>query len=87
MNHPEVAQAALKILRSGENFQWYVITLLALVLYVYANEIRQRNWKGIAAGLSLYMVHWFVITRCRNGVIAIPPVEKFDRTYIAVIEE
>ena len=60
MNHPEVTQAALKILRSGENFQWYVITLLALVLYVYANEIRQRNWKGIAAGLALYMVHWFV---------------------------
>ena len=28
MNHPEVTQAALKILRSGENFQWYVITLL-----------------------------------------------------------
>lgn len=60
MNHPEVTQAALRILRSGENFQWYVITLLALVLYVYANEIRQRNWKGIAAGLGLYMVHWFV---------------------------
>ena len=51
MNHPEVTQAALKILRSGENFQWYVITLLALVMYVYANEIRQRNWKGIAADL------------------------------------
>jgi hypothetical protein len=60
MNHPEVTQAALRILRSGENFQWYVITLLALVMYVYANEIRQHNWKGIAAGLALYMVHWFV---------------------------
>jgi hypothetical protein len=60
MNHPEVTQAALKILRSGENFQWYVITLLALVLYVYTSEIRRRNWRGIAAGLSLYMVHWFV---------------------------
>ncbi|MCL2156045.1 MAG: hypothetical protein FWH53_10300, partial [Leptospirales bacterium] len=23
------------------------------------NEISNKNWKGIAAGLSLYMVHWF----------------------------
>ena len=27
------------------------------------------------------------IMRCRNGVIEIPPVGKFDRKYIAVIEE
>lgn len=60
LNHPEVTEAALRILRSGANFQWYVITLLALVVYVYASEYSKRNWKGIAAGLSLYMVHWFV---------------------------
>jgi hypothetical protein len=60
LNNPEATGAALSILRSGENFQWYVITLLALVVYVYTNEIARRNWRGIAAGLSLYMVHWFV---------------------------
>lgn len=60
MNHPEATQTALSMLRNGEFFQWYVITLLALVLYVYFNEISKKNWKGIAAGLSLYMVHWFV---------------------------
>ena len=59
MNHPEVTQTALRILRSGEPFQWYVITLLALVIYVYLNEISKKNWKGVAAGMSLYMVHWF----------------------------
>lgn len=59
MNHPEVTAQALSILRSGETFQWYVITLLALVLYVYANEFSKKNWKGIAAGLALYGVHWF----------------------------
>lgn len=56
--HPEVTQQALSILRSGEPFQWYVIPLLALVVYVYFNEAVKKNWKGIAAGLSLYMVHW-----------------------------
>ncbi len=50
---------ALDILRTGDNFQWYVITLVALVVYVYANEISKRNWNGIAAGLGLYVVHWF----------------------------
>jgi len=60
MNHPEATQAALAILRSGEPFQWYVVTLLALVVYVYFNEISKGNFKSVAAGLALYMVHWFV---------------------------
>ena len=59
MNNPEVTVQALGILRNGENFHWFVITLLALVIYVYANEISKKNWKGVAAGLALYMVHWF----------------------------
>jgi hypothetical protein len=58
MNNPEVTQQALSILRSGEFFKWYVITLLALVMYIYVNEISKMNWKGIAAGLALYAVHW-----------------------------
>jgi hypothetical protein len=59
LNHPEATQQALAILRQGAPFQWYVITLLALVMYVYTNEISKKNWKGVAAGLALYSVHWF----------------------------
>ena len=59
MNHPEATQQALSILRSGDTFQWYVITLLTCVVYIYFNEISRKNWKVVAAGLSLYMVHWF----------------------------
>ena len=59
MNHPEATAAALAILRNPATFQWFVIPLLALVLYIYANEFAQRNWKPIAAGLALYVVHWF----------------------------
>ena len=59
LNNPDATAQALRILRSSETFQWYVIPLLALVVYVYFNEISKKNWKGIAAGLSLYMVHWF----------------------------
>jgi hypothetical protein len=60
LNNPEATQAALSILRKGEPFQWYIIPLLAFALYIYLNEISQKNWKGVAAGLSLYGVHWFV---------------------------
>jgi hypothetical protein len=60
LNHPEATMQALSILRSGSVFQWYVITLLLLVLYVYANEFQKGNYRVIAGGLALYMVHWFV---------------------------
>src|SRR5512136_667828 len=59
MNNPEATAAALAILRNPATFQWFVIPLLALVMYIYANEFAQRNWKPIAAGLALYVVHWF----------------------------
>ena len=59
LNHPEATEQALQILRSGASFQWYVIPMLAFVVYVYFNEIAKKNWKAVAAGLSLYMVHWF----------------------------
>lgn len=67
MNHPEATAAALAILRTPATFQWYVIPLLALVVYVYANEIQHRNWRAVAAGLALYVVHWFV--EIINGLI------------------
>lgn len=59
MNNPDATNQALSILRNGQYFQWYVIALLAMVVYIYANEYSKKNWKGIAAGLSLYLVHWF----------------------------
>jgi hypothetical protein len=59
MNQPELTQQALSILRKGDQFHWIIITLFALVLYVYINEISKGNWKSVAAGLALYSVHWF----------------------------
>ena len=67
LNMPEATDNALAILRSGANFQWYVIALLALTVYVYTNEYSKGNWKGIAAGLSLYMVHW--LSEIANALI------------------
>ncbi len=60
MNQPEATAAALAILRNPATFQWYVIPLLAIVIYIYANEIQHRRWNVVAAGLALYVVHWLV---------------------------
>jgi hypothetical protein len=40
----ESALQALQILRDPSIFQWYVIPLFALVVYVYAVEIERQNW-------------------------------------------
>ncbi len=59
LNKPELTDAALGILRSGSPFQWYFIPFMAFAVYVYMMEFEKRNWKSIAAGLSLYATHWF----------------------------
>ncbi|TFF69453.1 MAG: hypothetical protein EU516_00635 [Promethearchaeota archaeon] len=60
LNNPQATADALSILRSGENFNLYVIFMIVAVLYIYFSEGKKKNWAGIAAGLSLYMIHWFV---------------------------
>ena len=52
------ADAARAAVRSTDNFNWTFIALLAFVLYIYASEIKNKNYPGLAAGLALYAVHW-----------------------------
>jgi len=52
------ADAARAAVRSTDNFNWTFIALLAFVLYVYASEIKNKNYPALAAGLALYAVHW-----------------------------
>jgi hypothetical protein len=59
LHDPQATADALSILRHGDYFNLYVIFMLVLVLYIYFSEGKKKNWGGIAAGLSLYMIHWF----------------------------
>ena len=52
------AAQALSILRDTSLFQWYVIPLFALVVYVYSVEIERRNWNLIFAGLAFWGMDW-----------------------------
>jgi len=55
----EAATQALGILRDGSQFSWYVVTLFAVVVYVYAVEIERRNWNLVFAGLAFWGMDWF----------------------------
>ncbi|MEN8118903.1 MAG: hypothetical protein ABFS35_01065 [Bacteroidota bacterium] len=52
------SKQALSILRDPSTLQWYVIPLLALTFYVYANEIERKNWNLILAGLAFWGMDW-----------------------------
>jgi len=55
----EAARRATTLVRDGSHFEWQVIPLLLLVLYVYANEIERRSWNVVFAGLALWAADWF----------------------------
>ena len=54
---------ALEHLRDFSMLKWYVIPLLAIVLYIYAAEMRKArssgNWDPILAGLTLFGMDFF----------------------------
>jgi hypothetical protein len=54
---------ALQHLRDFSTLKWYVIPLLAIVLYIYATEMRKArvsgNWDPIFAGLTLFGMDFF----------------------------
>ncbi len=63
----QAASEALKILRDGSLFQWYVIPLFALTVYVYAAEVERQNWSLVFAGLAFWGMDWF--NEIWNGLV------------------
>jgi hypothetical protein len=59
----EASLRALDHLRDFSTLKWYVIPLLAVVLYIYAIELRKarhsRNWDPVIAGLTLFGMDFF----------------------------
>ena len=55
----DYAAQALSILRDPSQFQWYVIPLLLVVIYIYNVEIGKKNWSIVFAGLALWGMDWF----------------------------
>ena len=51
-------QQALDNLRDSSHLHWYVVSLLAIAVYIYAVEIERRNWNLVFAGLALWGMDW-----------------------------
>jgi hypothetical protein len=52
------ANTANANIRNTDNFNWTFIFIFTVVVYMYFKEIKNKNYKGIAAALALYGVHW-----------------------------
>jgi len=63
----DAASRALHILRDGSQFQWHVIPIMMVVLYIYATEIERKNWNVVFAGLALWGMDWF--NEIWNGLV------------------
>lgn len=55
----EASRQALAILRDPGQFQWYVIPIFVIVLYIYANEMERKNWSVVLAGLAFWGMDLF----------------------------
>lgn len=54
----QFTREAEHLLRAGGRFDWSTVTLLALVVYVYAVEIERANWSAVLAGVAFWLMDW-----------------------------
>jgi hypothetical protein len=56
-------QQALSGLRDLSMIKWYIIPLLAIVVYIYTREIKEaqktKDWNAVLAGLTIFGVDFF----------------------------
>jgi hypothetical protein len=67
MNQAEISQQAWSILRSGNPFQWYVITLLMPVEYVSSaldEDSTSQNVELLKSGWTLKAFGGLAISKC-----------------------
>lgn len=56
---PRFTIEAEHLLRATGRINWSTVTLLSLVVYVYAVEVQRRDWNAILAGLAFWLMDWF----------------------------
>ena len=55
----ESARQAIAILRDPSQFQWTIVPILVIAIYIYNVEIAKKNWKAVLAGLAFWGMDWF----------------------------
>lgn len=54
----EASKLALENLRDPSHLEWYVVSLLAITIYIYAGEVERKNWSLVFAGLAFWGMDW-----------------------------
>jgi hypothetical protein len=54
----QFTREAQHLLRAAGHFNWSTVTLLALVVYVYAVEVQQAKWSVVLAGIGFWLMDW-----------------------------
>ena len=65
--HTEATRAAERFVRDPAQFKWYAVTLLAVVVYVYANEVERGRLDIVCAGAAIWLADWF--NEIINGLV------------------
>jgi hypothetical protein len=52
------AASALALLRDPAHFQWYVIPLLLVVLYLYGEQLVERRWSVVLGAAAFWLMDW-----------------------------
>ena len=63
----DASREALAHLHDPADLKWYVIPLLAIAYYIYANEIERGRWSVVFAGLAFWGMDW--LNEIANAVI------------------
>ena len=66
-SYAPAADAAKAAVRDPSNFNWTTLALFAIVMIIYCNEIKAKNYRAVAAALMLYSIHW--LYEIANAVI------------------
>ena len=57
MTPTPASQTALSNLRIFSNYEWYIVPILVIVMYIWAVEIQKaretKNWNVVFAGLTV----------------------------------
>jgi hypothetical protein len=61
------AQQALLHLRQTDHFQWYVVGLLAFVVYAYADTARRGEWDKVVLSLAFWSAEF--VWEVFNGLV------------------
>ena len=54
----EATREALDQLRDPDLFQWYIVFVFVLLIWIYSSYAERGRWAAIAAGLALWFADW-----------------------------